>query len=314
MTAMAEGKFVNRERLQQILPVAFTEYKNLVPELERMVEYRFETLSQLNLVAEKLKKRHKKVNVAKFVGTAVGVGGTAVTAAGVAVTPFALPVGVSIASGGMAIVGVGTATAVGAYATEKRCEMLDMKKVQQAIDRDRAQCENVSRLWKEFGDYCVDIENTVEKMAAIREESDIATSVMGAVGRIGSPIILLAETFHLKLKELGEKCSPEEIGGTLFLALGEAAQYILENPGKTRCVVSRIQRNIFTGLWTVAFVTIALIGFAHLLGLIMTFMDMKKGSPSKLGNQLSEVYEKLEKEYLEWLDAFGNKDQCKLQT
>ena len=81
-------KSVCLERLEQILPAAYSNYQLLVPALDLMIHYRIDTVRQLNCVAKELDKRHHSGNIAKLVGSAAGIAGSTAAFAGAALTPF----------------------------------------------------------------------------------------------------------------------------------------------------------------------------------------------------------------------------------
>ena len=307
-SAMAQttGGSVSLERLQQILPVAYDNYQLLVPAMELMLQYRIESLSQLNRVADEFEKRRRDGNIVKAVGSATGVLGSATAAAGAALTPFTLGAGLLLVAGGTAVAGIGTTAVVGAHITEKVCEKVDLEKVQQAVDRDRAQCERVQQLWKEFNSYSVDVINTIA-LADPSEEPDVAplqTWVQVALEEVVHPVILIAETFHEKFSSIKDGVLKNQDGRQLCDHLGKVARKI--NPKAIlRSIVSKVQQNYGKIIGTVAFLVIAAIGIGNLLTLILSLIDLHKGSPSKIAKELREKSSQLQEELDKWLDAFG---------
>ena len=67
---------VSRQKLGRILQESYIDYTELVAELEKWMEYRAETISAMNSVADELDRRHRDTNIAKIVGSGVGVLGT----------------------------------------------------------------------------------------------------------------------------------------------------------------------------------------------------------------------------------------------
>ena len=88
---------VSRERLEQLLPVAYDNYQLLLPALDLMVHNRIETLRHLNQIAY---KRHRLGNVAKVAGATTGILGSVAAATGVALTPMTLGFGLVLTAGG----------------------------------------------------------------------------------------------------------------------------------------------------------------------------------------------------------------------
>lgn len=301
---------VSMERLEQILPAAYDNYQRLVPALEHMIHLRVETLSQLNGVADELDKRHRQGNIAKLVGSGVGVIGSATALAALAMTPFTAGTSLLIAGGaaGVATSFAGVATAAGAHITEKAFEKVDLEKIQQAIDRDRRQCEEVSKLWKEFDSYCVDVINTIA-LADPKEESDIASLQMWvqvALDQASHSVTLIAEAFQCQLSCSGPLC--DCTGEQLLCGLGTMALTFFENSCsvKFKSIVSKIW-NVYTGIGTIAFLVIAGMGVGNLLVFLLTAIDIHKGSLSKVAQDLREKSRLLQQELDKWLGEFGTK-------
>ena len=311
-----ERRSVSLERLQQILPAAYHRYRELVPALELMIQYRIETLSQLNHVADQLEKRRRGGNVVKVVSSAVGIAGTATAAAGAALTPVTLGFGLAILAGGATLATLGSVAAAGAHVTEKVCERVDLEKVQEAIDRDKAQCEAVQQLWKEFESYCVDAINTIA-LADPKKESDIAsvqTWAQVALETVTYPVVLIAEAFQDLLCTSSASSSPGKeddmvacvAGEALVAILGAVAKEFISNPGRAfRSVVSRLKANFGVALGTVAFVLITTVFLINVVAIFLSLVELKKGSPSKVAKELREKSSQLQKELDGWLDAFG---------
>ena len=316
--ATYQDKSVSMERLEQILPAAYDSYQLLVPALNEMVHYRVETISQLNLIADALDKRHHTGNIVKVAGSATGTAGSAMAAAGAALTPFTGGLGVLLLSGGLVVAGLGSLTAFGAAVTEKVHEKVDLDKVQQAVDRDREQCQRVQELWKEFESYCDDAINTIA-LADPNEEPDIAsikTWVQAGMEVVKSPVIMVAEAFESLLStlitEVGDLCG--ERGGILCDVLETAGRELAKifPPNETfKSAVSRMKRNVFTAAGVVAFVLASGVMALNILVLVTTLIDMHNGSPSKVAKELRKTSSKLQKELNRWLDAFG-KTPCSI--
>ena len=296
------------ERLEQILPAAYDNYQLLVLALQLMVNHRIETLEQLNYVANKLDERHRKGNIAKLVGSLAGMAGSGIAATGVVLSTVTVGAATPVIAGGVALAFIGSGTAFGAHLTEKVMEKVDVEKVQEAIDRDRAQCERVKELWKEFDSYCIDAINTIA-LADPREESDIAslqTWVQVAMEEIKSPIKFLAETFHKVHSEAEKKlCTPE--GQELCALLAKEARKMIGDPVTAfKSIVSRACQSVVTVFGTISFVLLAGIAIGNLFVFLITVIDMHNGSPSKVAKELRKSSEKLRQELDKWLDAFGH--------
>jgi hypothetical protein len=298
---------VSLERLQQILPAAYDKYQLLVPALDLMVHYRVETISLLNEVAEDLQKRRRGGNLVKVAGSATGVVGSGMAAGGLALTPFTFGFGLLFMAGGAAVAGLGAATTVGAHVTEKVCERVDLEKVQQAIDRDKRQCECVKDLWKEFESYCDDAINTIA-LADPSKESDIGsiqTWTQVAMEELVHPIVFIAETIETAMAG-AKNILGNQTGGNLCSVLGKVATQIITDPKRALCsVVSKLKITLARNCGTVAFLLISGVFLGNVIVLLFTLIDLHKGSPSKIAQDLRENSSKLEKELNSWLDAFG---------
>ena len=264
--ATQEKKSVCLERLEQILPAAYSNYQLLVPALDLMIHYRIETIRQLNCVAKDLDERHRGGNIAKLVGSAAGIAGSTAAFAGAALTrtPFKGLGLVFIA----AVASLGTATTVGALVTEKVLEKVDLEKVQQAVERDKAQCERVLQLWKEFDSYCTDAINTIA-LADPLKDSDVVslqTWVQVALEDIVSPVILIAETFQEEYKNMTDGILTNPDCQKLCKNLGDMARKIIGDPVKVlQSAVSKLQKNLLTVAGTVAFIAILVIFVGNVL-------------------------------------------------
>ena len=305
---MAEGRSVSLERLEQLLPVAYDNYQLLVPALDLMVHRRIETLRLLNEIADALDKRHRDGNIVKVAGSATGVVGSATAAIGLASAPFTLGFGLVMLAGGAAVAVLGSATAAGAHVTEKVREKIDLEKVQQAIDRDKKQCEAVKELWREFEGYCDEVINTIA-LADPTQESDIAsiqTWCQVALEEINHSVILIAEAFDSVFTALRGNVLVQQKGQNLCEVLGKTACHVISNPKEVfRSVVSRLKVNLTKMAGTLAFMIISTVFLGNLITLITNLIDLHKGSPSKVAKELREISFKLQKELNCWLDAFG---------
>lgn len=308
MATMAQGKSASLERLEQILPAAYGNYQLLVPALGIMVQYRIETLTQLHYVADMLDERHRKGNIAKVVGSATGLAGSATAASGVVLFPVTVGLAAPLVAGGVILAFLGTSTSFGAHVAEKVFEKVDLEKVQQAIDRDRAQVERVKELWEEFDNYCVEVINTLA-LADPSEESDVEslqTWVQVALEEIKSPVIVIAEAFQKLYSDVAKALSSPE-GKELCEYLGETARKMIRDPIKQlQSIVSQICRHGLKVAGTIAFLALSAIAIGNLVVLIMTLVNMHQGSPSRIAAELRENYKKLEEELDNWLEAFGN--------
>ena len=305
--ANARSVSLSLERLRQILPAAYVNHQRLVLALELMLQYRIDTLLQLYRVANELDGRHHKCNIAKITGSAVGAAGSATAATGIALLPFTAGISsVLIACGGTAAA-LGTATAFGAGVAEKVHERVGLEKVQQAVDRDRQQCERVSQLWKEFDSYCTNVIITIALADPLRE-SDVAslqTWVQVALENVTSPVLLIAETFHEEFSGTQRSLSTPD-ADVLVTALCTMAQSMIGNPVTAfRSTVSFMYKNFSTLAMTAAFLMIATIGLGNVYVFFTTLMDMHKGSHSNVAKELRKTAGKLKEELDTWLGVFG---------
>ena len=81
---------------------------------------------------------------------------------------------------------------------------------------------------------------------------------------------------------------------------------LITNPREAlRSVVSRLKVSLTKMAGTIAFMAIAAVFLGNVIVLVMTLIDLHKGSPSKVANDLREKSTQLKKELNCWLDAFG---------
>jgi hypothetical protein len=291
-----------RRKLEKLLPAAYDNYTELVPAIELMVKYRKETVSQMNYVADQLNARRHDVNIAKIVGSSAGVLGSAIGALGLAITPFTFGIGALVGGGGAALAALGTTAAAGAHLVEKVLEKVDLEKVQQAVDRDREQCERVRELWDKFDRYCNGVLVTI-MLADPANESDVKslkTWVLVAVKETKSCVSVIAETLHEAFLEL----FPHPAGEELILKLGETAMKIVGKKINFKSVVSWIARNSLTVCLTGAFLLICLIFVGNIWTLITTSFNMHKGSLSQVAEDVRNKASQLQQEHEEWHKAF----------
>ena len=125
----------SRQKVNELLSSSYENYKELVVELEKMMEYRAETIEHMNSVADELDKRHCDTNIAKIVGSSTAAGAAAVAAVSIVLIPFtggasaAVAIGATVAAS--ATMAAGTATTIGAHITEKVMENVDLSRQRQ---------------------------------------------------------------------------------------------------------------------------------------------------------------------------------------
>ena len=298
--------YVSRERLQALLPTAYDNFQLLRPAMDHMVHLRVETISQLNNLARELDKRHRDVNIAKVVGSSVGVAGAAATGFGVALTPFTFGGSMLLLVPGISAMTLGSGTVATAHVAEKVLQKVDLEKVQQAVDRDRKQCERVLQLWKDFESYSEDIINTIT-LADPAEGSDITslqTWVQVAMETVSSPVCFVAGVFNELFSETGTLSTQN--GKVLFTKFGQIVKDIGLNPSSLlRKTVSTLFTNISVLVMAAAFLVIAAIGVGNLFVLITTSMDIHRGSLSKVAQDLRDKAQELQNQLHTWLDVFG---------
>jgi hypothetical protein len=288
-----------------------------VVELEKMMEYRAETIEHMNSVADELDKRHHDTNIAKTVGSGTAVGAAGVAAVSIVLIPFTLGLSAVVAAGAAVAAVAGTATTIGAHFTEKVMENVDLARVQKIVDRDREQCEKTERMWKDFEDNCSNIIQTIT-LADPREEPDMTsfkTWVLVAVGKSQAKIPVIAEALYAVYKEVtgfteksraDETINEEPMGKILSIALINKAKDMVGTTFIFKSVVSIIAKNIFLVAAGAAFLLIATIGVANIVVLIITSIDVHKGSLSKAAKDIREKSFKLEEEYTSWKNAFSD--------
>ena len=317
---------VSRQKLGRILQESYIDYTELVAELEKWMEYRAETISAMNSVADKLDRKHRDTNIAKIVGSGVGVLGAAAAGVGIvglALIPFtagisaAVAGGVSAAMGGAAL-GLGTLTAAGAQFVEKLVENVNLAKVQRVVDKDKAQCDKLKGLWDRFEKYCSDIVQTI-KLADLSEEPDLEslkTWVLVSTRETKSKVSVVAEAFHAVYKEITKgKTStnqPTDINAGIGTPTADDLMGILVSTAKAmagkvwqmRSVVSHIAASTHVVGCAVAFTLIATIGVGNLFVLITTSINVHNGSLSKVAEEIRGKSSRLIKEYKKFREAF----------
>lgn len=307
---MSSSEQVSPKKLERILTAAYDKYKLLVPALELMIHYRIETLRQLNDVANKLDKRHRSGNIGRLVGAATGLAGTGVAATGVVLSPFTAGAAAPLIAGGFGLVFIGAGTALGTHVTEKVLEKVDLEKVQQAIDRDREQCEKVKELWETFENYCDETINTIA-LADPSQGSDVAslqTWIQVAMESITSPVMIVAEALHSCYTNTTKALESMQEDNVLFALLGKVSREIIHRgPARDfKSIVSMMCKKLWKVPMTLIFVLLGGIAIGNLVFLIFTLFDMHNGSPSKVAKELRKHSKELQDELDKWLDAFGN--------
>ena len=326
---------VSRKKLNKLLPESYATYTELVEEMEKMIEYRAETIERMNSVANELDRRHRDTNIAKLVGTSVGVLGTAgaaVGGVGLALAPFtaglsatvaAVGGGISVAAGGVAL-GLGTLTTAGAQFVEKLLEHVDLADVQRVVDKDQAQCERVQQLWNNFESFSSGIVETVD-LVDLSEDPDLEslkTWVLVAVRETKSKVSVVAEAFHAAYKEMttskGKSCESSStekaeivdeptadslMGSLLATAMGIAGKAI-----NMKSAVSLLTSNLFVVTGVAGFLLVAAIGVGNLFVLITTSINVHKGSLSNVAKDIREKSSQLEEEFHKWVEAFADKE------
>ena len=315
---------VSRQKLDGILPESYAKYTELVAELEKLMEYRAETTSAMNSVADELDRRHRDTNIAKIVGSSVGVLGAvagAVGGVGLALVPFTAGLSATVAAvaGGISAIagalGLGTLTTAGAQFVEKLLENVDLAKVQNVVDKDKAQCDKVQGLWDRFEKYSSDIVQTIE-LADLSEEPDLEslkTWVLVATRETKSKVSVVAEAFHAAYKEITKgktstnqaKNEDTPTANELMSILVSTAMAIAGKLWEMRSVVSLIAQYIFVVAGVGVFLLIAAIGVGNLFVLITTSINFHKGSLSK-AKEIREKSSQLEEQYNKWSEAFAD--------
>ena len=146
-----------RQELDKRLLTSYDTYVELVKELRQMMEYRAETIAQMNTVANALDRRRREANMVRLAASGTGVLGAAGVVLAVVFAPVTGGVSAPLGLAAGAAMMTGTAGSLGAQATEKVLEKVDLAKVQKTVDRDREQGERVEALWEKFETNCTDI-------------------------------------------------------------------------------------------------------------------------------------------------------------
>ena len=277
----------SRQRLNQLLPISYAKYEELVREWKKLMRYRARTLSLMYWVADELDEKHRDVNIAKLVGSSVGVLGAAITGFGVLLTPFTFGAGAVAVVGGGSMIAAGTATSTGAHMVEKIIETDHLDKVQRAVDEDKKQCEKVKALWKEFENYCSKVINTI-LLADTSKEADmysLKTWITVAIRETKSALGVIYAAFQ-EAETKGVVSSKRLLD--ILIAVAEKIP----------------TRNFISVTGMCAFVVIASVGVGNLYVLITTAIDVHNGSLSKVARDIRKKYSLLKEEYDDWNNFF----------
>ena len=149
-----------RQELDNLLVNSYETYVELVKELKQMMEYRAETIKEMNSVADKLDRRRRDANIVRLAASTSSVLGAAGVVLAIALAP--VTGGASAPFGAIMAMMAGAAGSVGTEVTEKVLEKVDLAKVQRTVDRDREQGDRVKALWEKFNTNCTNIIDTIE--------------------------------------------------------------------------------------------------------------------------------------------------------
>jgi hypothetical protein len=291
-----------RQELDKLLVNSYETYVELVKELKQMMEYRAETIKEMNSVADKLDRRRRDANIVRLAASTSSVLG----AAGVVLAALA-PVtgGASAPFGAIMAMMAGAAGSVGTEVTEEVLEKVDLAKVQRTVDREREQGDRVKALWEKFNTNCTNIIDTIELVNPKEPEVKVFKErvLVAAKKTPKSAVSLIAESLQAVYKELttsngkstGEQ-NAEPTAEKLSSALLCTAKEIVENVDWK----SVVAENPFV------VTTVATICVWNLTELIEISIDVHDGSLSEVAKDIRDKSSRLQKEYEQWKEDFGD--------
>ncbi|CAI8017229.1 hypothetical protein GBAR_LOCUS10493 [Geodia barretti] len=126
---------VPRKKLNELLPSTYAEYNKLTGEAGKMMQYRVETVKEMNTIAKGLEDKHRGLNLDKLIGSSAGIVGAAVSFVGFTYVLFTPGASALPACVGGAALAAGTTMSVGAHVYAKILESENLTKV-----KDKKQC------------------------------------------------------------------------------------------------------------------------------------------------------------------------------
>ena len=293
-----------RQELDNLLVNSYETYVELVEELKQMMEYRAETIKEMNSVADKLDRRRRDANIVRLAASTSSVLGAAGVVLAIALAPVtggaSAPFGAVAGTAMMA----GAAGSVGTEVTEKVLEKVDLAKVQRTVDRDREQGDRVKALWEKFKTNCTNIIDTIELVNPREPEVKVFKEcVLMAAKKTKSAVSLIAESLQAVYKELttsngkstGEQ-NAEPTAEKVSSALLCKAKETVEKVDWKSVVVE----NRFVVTTVATFLLMATICVWNLTELIEISIDLHEGSLSEVAKDIREKSSRLQKEYEQW--------------
>ncbi len=304
---------VSTSRLETHLGKGYEHYCELQKELTELVRLRKITIEELSKIADSLDKHHKNANIAKLVGSGVGIAGGVVSVVGLALIPVTAGISVVVAGVGAGVAALGGATAAGTDVVEFVITIT--RGAQKVIDEDRKQVEKVVALWAKYEEECVKIIKEIEaevpdkeyspstwygklrrllkqKWASFKEWAD-KISMNNHTRRI----LFLWDIFSVGKAILRGVVGAYDVGVAILRGLEACAK-----PGPIgRLIITVIGRSAAIG-FDAAFTAIGLI--LDIITFVKTAYDLSKGSHSAAAKKLREVVASLEKEQKSWNHLF----------
>ena len=130
-----------REQLQQMDGLKMA----LIDDFVRWIPIRQRTKKQLEELATKLHKHHRKVNISTVTGASIGTVGGFLSMAGLITAPFTFGAGLIVSLVGAGIGGAGGLVMSGAKVVEVILKKLRLKDVQAAINEDHEACTKLQQ-------------------------------------------------------------------------------------------------------------------------------------------------------------------------
>lgn len=120
---------------------------------------RKEVIAQLKEIAEGLDKIKWDSNIAKLVGSSVGVAGGILTVAGSVLIPFTMGMSVPVMVGGMVTTGLGGATSLGTAITETCLLKKRIEAAQEIVKQDKEEFNAMAELFNHAESYMSSLED-----------------------------------------------------------------------------------------------------------------------------------------------------------
>ena len=157
---------------KSLLEEACYSHEDLVNELGELCRMREQTIKHLKSIIDELNKHHLNVNIAKVVGSSVGILGGVASIVGIALVPVTLGGSLVLTIGGSTAAALGGTVTTGASALKILLSNVLLKEAQDAIDKDNAQVEKVKMKLKHFDSVSLEIRKLIEEEQSDMDQQD----------------------------------------------------------------------------------------------------------------------------------------------